>query len=172
MRLVLLAALVRFSVVPLDGFDRLQTPTTHHPHIQAPAEQLVEEALTLEDFKDHHTAWILLGLVKDGGWAMHPSFKVWLDNSFRRPDQPPTRGDRIKVTSPTRLVIIDFKKTGEELWYKSPATQAKITAHDSTGFVLPPNSEVRVNLISISDRGPGNMAAVWAQVVPLGTTVR
>jgi hypothetical protein len=138
-----------------------QAPKGHDEQVLKIANQHDDEVW--KKFKTP-TAWILLGLQRDGEWASVESYKTARKSTIDR--ITPTEGDLIVLTRAAELVILDFKPNRSEKYQlESPATRGKCTDNDYTGVFLQPGAHVIVNDVKSGLFGPAT--AVWARVSPV-----
>lgn len=92
----------------------------------------------------HRTAWILLGDVwmEDQSWSTQIKHMVVGSRRRGQPDVP-TRGDRLRLTESTPLVIVGFRSDGERQRRRSPANRA-LNQGDLTGLELPADALVTI----------------------------
>ena len=114
---------------------------------EQPKEEVFEDAL---ERLQGRAAWIFLGWIgQDKKWTTaRPLFEV-LDPR-RSPSQlalVPEKGNIIRVTVPTRLVIMDFAITGELKSFKSPGEFDRVTRDDSTLMLLSTKTPIELKYV-------------------------
>jgi hypothetical protein len=154
----------RFTVFVVCFFAALASPRAQSP----------SEADAVWEKLQYKTAWIWLGDVQvaNGG-----GLGGWLVTNFepRREGRAPFAtlpviGDRLRLTRPGHLVILNFRVSGESKRLTPPASPGSPTEvdHDVSGtsLVLPAGSFVRIESASLGPSRIAGAKSVWARVTP------
>jgi hypothetical protein len=121
------------------------------------------------------TGWIGLGHVTRDrkNWAVGAdpateyntgAFEFVDKATDRRTPVLPRVGERIRLTTRNRLIILDFASTGERRALDDPSA-VRSTGSELTDVILPKGSIVEVREIRLSP-ARGGIRVVWARVVP------
>src|SRR5688572_17920475 len=105
------------------------------------------------DRLSQRTGWMLIADVDAATSAPMTGLRHRIANSSReRNDRRslPRVGDILEITMPVKIVIVNFRKTGEDERFTPPTNRA-LTADDLTPVVLPAGARVRVDEIRIDD---------------------
>ena len=126
----------------------------------------------------HKTGWILLGGIQSdtSEFVTHVEFQI-VGRKVHEDEQGqpeiPRVGDRIRVTTPHRIVILGYWSTGEKDRLVSPTTLERLRDVDQTDLEIRAGAVVEVTDIKVKkvkdiqltkSDNPMHMALVWARV--------
>ncbi len=143
---------------------------------QTPATAGIEQSRTEEreafSVLQHRTGWVLLGLVSVETGLLLVDFdgKPYdFEVLGREPSSPADWisrvGDRIRVISTWRLVILDYGTNGEKNRLVSPTTRKMLSPSDKTNLAVREGTVVDVRDVQLSEP-KGSTRILWVRVTP------
>ena len=114
------------------------------------------------------TGWIFAGYynTQSNTWQQGSPY-VRLSAPGRQEEKMPfVIGDHVEVTTPRRVVIVDFRNSGLLRKMDSPLAAGYKEEEDYTGILLAPGTQLDVRDV-ISGEKPGGASAFWLRIAYL-----